>query len=229
MSGNLLLSVSGLRKSYQRGSEIVHALEDVNMDLASGELAALVGRSGSGKTTLLNILAGWEEADEGLIRWADGLDDLSWKRVAVLPQSLGLVEELSVLQNIMLPVRLSGGSSTGDRSSAGGRAESLVDLLGLDALVDRYPGQISLGQQQRCSLARALVVRPALLLADEPTGHQDSKWAGRIYDRLREAASEGTCCLVVTHSAAITDHAQRVLGVKDGRLLTLEAALDTRP
>jgi putative ABC transport system ATP-binding protein len=215
VTGTPLVKLSGVEKSYPRGTEVVHALRSVQLTLHEQELVALVGRSGSGKTTLLNLLAGWERPDSGEISWLDGrrtdsLESMPWEQVAVLPQSVGLIEELTVRKNIELPLRLAGGLDDG------GASDDLMDVLGVAELADRFPHQISLGQQQRTGVARALVVRPALLLADEPTGHQDAQWARRVFSALHEAASRGSCVLVATHSDEVIAHADRVVRMRDG-------------
>jgi putative ABC transport system ATP-binding protein len=206
-----------LHKSFSRGSETIHALAGVDVALHPGELVALIGRSGSGKTTLLNVLAGWESADAGTIAWMGeetrSMRSVPWQGVAVLPQSLGLIEELSVRANVQLPARL-----LGRLDDEAERAEQLITHLGLQDLAHRPPTEISLGEQQRTALARALLLRPDLLLVDEPTGHQDATWATRVIASLNAAASEGTCCLVATHSDEVAGYASRTLHMVDGQL-----------
>jgi ABC-type lipoprotein export system ATPase subunit len=207
-----LLRAEGLSKTYRRGEELVHALADVGLELAPGELVGLVGRSGSGKTTLLNVLAGWEHADAGrLERPGDAAP--GWTDIAMVPQKLGLLEELTVRENIEHPLRLAG--VLDGRSE---RVDELLERLGLSHLQDRQPRETSLGEQQRAALARALVRRPGLLLADEPTGHQDAGFAARVFESLREAASSGTTCLLATHNERVIPHLDRVLRIADGRL-----------
>lgn len=200
----------GLTKIYRRGDEVVHALDGVSLSLRPGELVGLIGRSGSGKTTLLNVLAGWERPDSGTIA-RDGGPVPGWDRVAVVPQKLGLLDELTVRENVEYPLRLAG-------RLAGNDVDELLASLGIDHLDRRYPRETSLGEQQRASVARALARTPVLLLADEPTGHQDAGSARRIFDALRAAAALGTCCLVATHNEEVVPHLDRVLRIADGRL-----------
>jgi putative ABC transport system ATP-binding protein len=214
-----VLQTLELSKSYTRGSEQVHALVGVSLTIAPGELLALVGPSGSGKTTLLNLVCGWEEPDTGTFVWRDGTragsqGELAWDQIAIVPQSLGLLEELSVRENVELPSRLSDGLD-GD---APVRIDTLVAELGLSELQDRFPAEVSIGEQQRTALARALVTSPALVLADEPTGHQDSVWARGVMRTLRNACAEGTACLVATHNPEVLRYVDRILGIRDGRL-----------
>jgi putative ABC transport system ATP-binding protein len=216
-----IVSARDLVKSHRRGSEEVHALRGVSFALAAGEVVALVGRSGSGKTTLLNVLAGWESQDSGVIDWrlsgaGDAAAHGSWDRVAVVPQSLGLVEELTVFENVELPARLAGVAPPEARAE---RVDEHLDALGIGHLADRLPEETSLGEQQRCALARALIAGPRLLLADEPTGHLDTRWAGVLFDVLRAAARAGACCLVATHHDELRAHADRVLTIADGELV----------
>jgi putative ABC transport system ATP-binding protein len=212
-----LLVAGGLHKSFRRGTETVHALAGVDVTLTAGKFVALVGRSGSGKSTLLNVLAGWERPDEGTLSWLGaGLPrprSLPWNGIAVVPQSLGLIEELTIRANVELPARLAG-TLDADRP----RADRLIEHFGLRALADRMPDQTSLGEQQRAALARALVARPQLLLADEPTGHQDVTWATRVISTLHVAAGEGITCLVATHSDEVASYAGTVLEMHDGRV-----------
>jgi putative ABC transport system ATP-binding protein len=223
--GEALIEVRGATKRYARGPEQVRALEDVSLELARGELVALIGRSGSGKTTLLNLLCGWDRPDEGTVTWLPSpmapLGDLLWSEIAVVPQTLGLVDELSIRENIELPLRTRPGQLWRDRNPHP-RVEALLKALGLADLADRSPGEVSLGEQQRGALARALVLLPSLLLADEPTGHQDELWARGVMRLLRFAAAKGVCCLVATHNHEVVPYADQVITVRDGHLADLE-------
>jgi putative ABC transport system ATP-binding protein len=225
--GPPLLRIEGVSKSFRRGDETVHAVQDVTLSLGEGEVVGLVGRSGSGKTTLLSLVAGWEHPDQGAIGWADGRPlglVLPWGEVAVLPQKFGLIDELTVRQNIEYPARLAG---TLEDSSQ--HVEELLDSLGLEALQSRYPKETSIGEQQRTALARALVLSPRLLLADEPSGHQDSSFHERVFATLRRAAARGTCCLVATHNEEAAPHLDRVVHISDGRLQEPAASTPADP
>jgi ABC-type lipoprotein export system ATPase subunit len=218
-----VLEASGLTKTFQRGPEVVHALSNATLRIDVGEIVALVGPSGSGKTTLLSVLAGWEAADGGAIAWrGTGPADtgrLGWGELAIVPQTLGLVEELTVRENVELPLRL----RPQPEAHHGARGEGLLSDLGLVELADRLPGELSLGEQQRAALARALVLRPDLLMADEPTGHQDVGWTRGVLRVLEAAAGEGVACLVATHHRALVRYAHRVISIGDGRLAQVEA------
>lgn len=213
-----LLTATGLRKTFRRGSEPVHALDGVDLTVRGGEFVALVGPSGSGKSTLLALLCGWETADAGTLAWAGPLagrrpDRFGWPELALVPQALGLVPDLSLADNVLLPARL-----RGTASDAGERAARLLADFGLDHLADRYPHQASLGEQQRAAVARALLLRPAVLLADEPTAHQDRRHADGLLDALAAAAATGSAVLVATHDEVAWGRADRVLSMRDGRL-----------
>ena len=212
--GEPVVRARGVGKSYRRGDESVHAVSDVTMEVRAGELVALVGRSGSGKSTLLNLIGGWETADTGTIEVVgDSQQPLDWKNVAVLPQRLGLLDELTIRENVEYPARLAG-----DLPSSRERADRLLENLGLEALRDRYPRETSIGEQQRSALARALVLSPRVLLVDEPTSHQDEVRARLVLGELRRAAAEGTACLVATHDETAVHTFDRVLSMADGRL-----------
>ncbi len=210
-----VLEVEDVTKSYRRGSEVVHALQDVSLEVRAGESVALMGRSGSGKTTLLHVVGGWEDPDDGRIVVAgeESKGAPQWRMVAVVPQKLGLIEDLSVRANIQYPARL-----TGRLAETGDLVEELIDWLGLADLESRYPSETSVGEQQRTALARALVLRPKLLLADEPTGHQDEVWGRAVLTTLRRAASWGTSCLVATHNREVAERLDRIIAVSDGRV-----------
>src|SRR6266540_2890296 len=138
------------------------------------------------------------------------LTDRGWADVAILPQSMGLMEELTIRENVELPTQLAPGP---DRAK---RVEGLLRYFGLAGLADRSPGEVSLGEQQRAAVARALVLRPLLLLADEPTGHQDEAWARSVLRGLTHAAREGTCLLMATHNPAAVRYVGRLLTIRDG-------------
>jgi putative ABC transport system ATP-binding protein len=218
-----LVELIDVSKSYRRGPEEVHALQGISVSLHPNRVVALVGPSGSGKTTLLNLLCGWEQPDAGEIRWLGRgglkLVDRPWRELAVVPQDLGLLQELSIRENVELPIRL-GPFSLAEN---GPRVQALLDGFGLDQLAERSPVEVSLGEQQRTALARALVVSPRLLLADEPTGHQDEGWARVVMRSLRLAAREGTGCLVATHNREAIKFVDEVLAIRDGRVHAAQA------
>ena len=214
-AGEPVLSGDHLTKSYRRGDEIVHAVQDVSLALAAAELVTLSGRSGSGKSTLLHMLAGWEPADAGSIRYANGVAPPPWGELAVVPQQLGLLEELTVRENVEYPARLAG-----LLDDLGDTVDELLDRLGLTRLAARRPREISVGEQQRTSLARAVVLTPSMLLVDEPTGHQDAGWAAAVLDELRRTVASGSGCLAATHDPLAQRFADRGLSMADGQLVT---------
>jgi putative ABC transport system ATP-binding protein len=207
-----------LTKTYRRNAEEVHALREVGIDLHPGELVALVGPSGSGKSTLLNVLCGWERPERGSLEWTADLADrppaaLAWSQLALVPQALGLLEDLTVEENVLLPARL-----TRRLRAETPRAHELMSAFGIRHLADRYPHQTSLGEQQRCCAARALLLRPLLLLADEPTAHQDSHWTDVLFTEFRALLRTGSCCLIATHNPETWGYADRILVMHDGEL-----------
>ena len=209
-----VLVATDVSKSYRRGDEVVHALDGVILGLRAGELVGLVGRSGSGKTTLLNVIAGWEHADAGTIEGAGRQAEVpGWEELAVVPQKLGLFDELTVRENLEYPARLSG-----RLGELRGRVDELMEDLAIAHLAARYPRETSLGEQQRTAIARALVLSPRLVLADEPTGHQDAVSERRVLEVLGRAAADGASCLIATHNVALAPRLDRVFEMADGRL-----------
>jgi putative ABC transport system ATP-binding protein len=200
-TGEIVVAVNALSKTLG-GMRI---LDGATLELGSGEIGALIGRSGSGKSTLLMIMAGFLGPDAG----STSLPGMTWAQTSYLPQRFGLLPELSIAENVALPRRL--GGRTDDVSE-------LLEQLGLSELADRLPTETSIGQQQRAALARALAIRPAALLADEPTSHQDAGSAQRVWAALADAAADGTACLVATHDATAAAHADRVWHIADGRV-----------
>jgi putative ABC transport system ATP-binding protein len=204
--GDVAVAVRGVTKSYAG----VAALRDVSLDLHAAELAVLVGRSGSGKSTLLMLLGGWEAPDAGSIAPSPRR---SWSELAYVPQRPALVPELSVRENIELPARLAGRLEERRPQIA-----HLLGELGLAELADRYPHETSVGQQQRASLARALVLEPQVVLVDEPTSHQDPIFRDRVWSLLLAATERGTSCLVATHEARAHAYAHVTWEIDGGRL-----------
>jgi putative ABC transport system ATP-binding protein len=209
-------TATGLVKHFRRGAETVSALAGVDLRVSAGELVALVGPSGSGKSTLLALLCGWEVPDAGTVSHsaADRRPDaLGWAELALVPQALGLVADLSLVDNVLLPARLRG-SLAADRP----RAQQLLADFGLAHLADRFPAQASLGEQQRVAVARALLLHPAVLLADEPTAHQDRGHADLLLEAVAAAAHGGSAVLLATHDQQAWARADRVVSMRDGRL-----------
>jgi putative ABC transport system ATP-binding protein len=223
---DVVLAARDLIKSFARGSEIVRAVQQASLELRTGELGVLLGRSGSGKSTLLTLLAGWQRADSGTILHAGEPtqpETLPWAALSYLPQRFGLIPELSVRENIAYPARL-----TGRRKELEPRVDELLEQLGLEELADRPPPETSIGQQQRTALARALILRPALILADEPTSHQDAGWREAVWRQLLHAATEDTTCLVATHEEEASAYASRLWSITEGAV-SLRNAHSTSP
>jgi ABC-type lipoprotein export system ATPase subunit len=197
-------------------------LDGVDLSVGRGELLAVLGRSGSGKSTLLHLLGGLDRPDAGSIQVAGdelvGASDrtltrLRLRRIGFVFQSFALVEELSGEENVLLPSRLPGAPAGG-----AGRAARLIDELGVAAVADRAPHELSGGEQQRFAIARALVNDPALVLADEPTGNLDTEAAADVLALLAGLTSHGRSVVMVTHERDAAAAADRVLVMADGRL-----------
>jgi putative ABC transport system ATP-binding protein len=209
-----VVELRGVEKSFAGPAGMQRVLAGVDLTVGRGEIVAVAGRSGSGKTTLLTLVAGMEQPDAGSIAlFGDEVrpDEHPWSDVAILPQSLGMLDELTVIENITLPLRLT------DVPGADG-ALDLMSRLGVDQLADRFPSEVSLGEQQRAALARAAIVRPRLLLADEPISHQNQAWAEAMMVVLGGLAATGTTCLLATHNEIAFDAAHRVLELHTGHL-----------
>ncbi len=214
-----VLSVANLTKTYRSAGEQIEVLRGVNLRIAAGERVALTGESGSGKSTLLHLIAGLDNADGGEIRLADtavsGLSDagraaLRRDRLGLVFQQFNLIPSLNVEDNLVFQSRIAG------RHDAAWHAE-LVERLGLDGLLKRYPEQLSGGQQQRVAIARALAVKPLLLLADEPTGNLDEATADEVLALARDLVKRSGCgFLMVTHSARLAATLDRQINLHAG-------------
>jgi len=202
----VVVRLADVTKRHHRGRETVTAVDHVSLELPSGSMIALVGPSGSGKTTLLNLIVGGDVPDEGVID--SPADRADWSRLAIVPQTLGLLPELTMGENIGLPLRLGARVATD--------AGEAMELLGIGALADRPPEETSLGEQQRAAVARALVTSPALLVADEPTSHQDEANTDRVIGVLAEVAATGSCVFVATHDSRMLDRCDLVFRMRDG-------------
>ncbi|MFC3897806.1 ATP-binding cassette domain-containing protein [Lentzea rhizosphaerae] len=197
-----MIKASGVHRTFGG----VSVLKGVDLAVSAGELVTLSGPSGSGKTALLSLLCGFDFPDSGSVLPGPA----SWSACAVLPQSLGLASELTLEENVALPLRLAGREVTG--------VSELLAELGIGSLGARYPAQVSFGQQQRAALARAVVAKPAALLADEPTAHLDAASAVAAVRLLRRVADDGTAVLIATHHDAVHEVADRVLLLADGKV-----------
>jgi putative ABC transport system ATP-binding protein len=202
-----ILSLRNVSKRWGGSS----GLEPISIDLASGELIVVQGRSGSGKSTLLAILAGWCEADHGSVvrfgEWAVADAWREWRHTAVVPQVLANVAELSVRENVAMPLRLAGATA----HEAGTVADDVIARLALGEQAARRPGEISVGQQQRLAVARAVAMPTTLLLADEPTSHQDATHAEVVMTAIERAAADGAGVLVASHDPAALNVADRII------------------
>lgn len=216
-----MLNIQNLRKCYSTPQGPLPVLQGIDLDVARGSSLALMGESGSGKSTLLHLIAGLDQADSGSIQ-VDGQDlgQLSesqlagWRRsgIGLIFQQFNLISSLSVADNLAFQARLAG------RHDRHWQAE-LTQRLGLTQLLERYPEQLSGGQQQRVALGRALAARPALVLADEPTGSLDEASSDEVLELLLELLGEqATTLLMVTHSPRVAARLQRRVTLSNGRL-----------
>jgi putative ABC transport system ATP-binding protein len=206
-----LVTVRDVTRRFGDPASGVVAVRSVSFVIEPGELVALVGSSGSGKSTLLEMLARWQRPDEGTIDF-DGSVTAGWAGTAIVPQSIGLLTELTAREN----VRLAGG--TGLLPAAA--ADAALADMGVDGLAERGAADMSLGEQQRVAVARATVVRPALLIADEPTAHQDEANADRVVGVLRRCAAAGSGVLLATHDERLLGSVDRILHLADGSLVS---------
>jgi len=219
-----MLKFVNTTKKFIGGEVITTALNSINLEIEAGEYVAVMGPSGCGKTTLLSIL-GMLDTPDGGEYWFDGqnvagyredqLNELRRGRIGFIFQSFNLIEELSVEENVELALEYSSASPDERRE----RVAAMLEKLGVAHRAKHRPSQLSGGQQQRVAVARALVTKPAVLLADEPTGNLDSSHGEEVMALLRTINDEGTTVVMVTHSSTHAARAKRTVGLLDGAIV----------
>ncbi|MGB1619335.1 MAG: ABC transporter ATP-binding protein [Flavobacteriales bacterium] len=216
-----LIQVDDVWKTYQVGQQEVHALRGLSVDIGQGEYTALMGPSGSGKSTLMNMLGCLDTPTSGRYRLAgedvgtlddDALADIRNRRIGFVFQTFNLMPRYTALENVALPL-VYAGASRADREA---RAREVLEQVGLADRMDHRPNELSGGQRQRVAVARALVNRPDLLLADEPTGNLDTKTSLEIMALFGEIHAAGNTVVLVTHEEDIAAYAHRVVRLRDG-------------
>jgi putative ABC transport system ATP-binding protein len=215
-----VIEVRALTKTIRNGSRTVEILRGINLVIPSGQIVAIMGASGSGKSTLLGLLAGLDDPTSGKVLLdgtditgmeEDDLAQLRGKKLGFVFQSYQLVPTLTAFENVLLPHELNG---VGDGR---GRAQELLERVGLNGREHHYPVQLSGGEQQRVALARAFIMQPPIILADEPTGNLDSVNGGHVLELLLELnRSAGTTLVLVTHDEAVAAYADRRITLRDG-------------
>jgi putative ABC transport system ATP-binding protein len=221
----MLLEAHRLTRRYGAGDAAVNALTETSFGVAKGEFVAVMGPSGSGKSTLMNLIGLLDRPTSGRLVLAgedttaldhDRLAALRNRRIGFVFQAYNLLARNTTLENVEMPLVYSGLRGRKRRL----RARATLEAVGLSHRVDHWPGELSGGEQQRAAIARALVCDPALILADEPTGALDSHTALEVLDLLREVARGGQTIILVTHDPVVAAHADQVLFLVDGRIVT---------
>ena len=219
----VIVEASQLKKIYGKGENEVHALDGIDLAIEKGEFISVVGTSGSGKSTLLNMLGGLDRPTSGTVM-VDGKDIFSLKdealtifrrrKIGFVFQNYNLVPTLSVYENIVLPVQLDGNEPDAEYVS------HIIEILGLKSKLEYLPGNLSGGQQQRVAIARALAAKPAIILADEPTGNLDSRTSQDVIGLLKVTSERFSQTIVmITHNEEIAQMGDRILRIEDGRLV----------
>lgn len=229
MAGKTVIRVKDLYKVYRVGDSKVKALNGVDFTIQKGEFCSIVGTSGSGKSTLLNMLAGLEKPTKGQIVIAgehiekkseNQLVKFRREHIGFIFQSFNLLPALSAVENVALPLTFQGM----DKTKRLEKASQVLDLVGLSKHKDHKPTQMSGGQQQRVGIARALVVNPQIIFADEPTGNLDSHTSAEVMELIRKIIHEQNQTLVmVTHDDHLAGFADRIFRISDGKIVSIEA------
>ena len=224
-----LLELVNLSKSYVSESEEINPLRNINLKIYKGQFIAVVGRSGSGKTTLLNVMAGLDKPTSGdiLIQGSNitamdenALTEIRRTTIGFIFQSFGLLPLLSAFENVELPLRISGV----DYNERFNRTKEALDIVGLNPRSNHRPYELSGGEQQRVSIARAIVTKPAIILADEPTGELDSTNAKSIFGLFKDMVLEqGMTIIAATHDSSLLSMADEVKEIRDGALYEVQS------
>lgn len=216
------LTAAKLVKEYRRRGKTFRAVDDIDLEIDSGELVMIEGESGSGKTTLLNLLTGLTDPTSGSVtiegKDLKSLDDktisgIRNEKIKYIPQGESLLSSLTVKENILFPFVV-GGKNIPSRE----RLLEVAGKLGILELLDEYPSELSGGEMRRVTIARAVINRPSLIIADEPTGSLDSVNTSKVMDIFKTIAEEGTAVIVVTHQKETLRYASRVLSMEKGKL-----------
>ena len=221
-----ILSTTNLKKIYGNGENAVHALDGVTLSIEPGEFTAIIGTSGSGKSTLLHMLGGLDRPTSGSVT-VDGKDIFSLKdealtifrrrKIGFVFQNYNLVPVLNVYENIVLPIQLDGNEPDA------AYIDNIIETLGLSEKLSNLPNNLSGGQQQRVAIARAIASKPAIILADEPTGNLDSKTSQDVLGLLKLTSKKFSQTIVmITHNEAIAQLADRIIRIEDGKIVTRE-------
>ena len=219
-----MIELTGVARDFQLGEEPVHALVDVTETIGRGEHVAIMGPSGSGKSTLLHLIGCLDRPTAGSYRFEGRevaglaereLDEIRQRRIGFVFQSFHLVSRLDARRNVELPMIFAGVVRAERRE----RAEAALAAVGLAPRADHRPAELSGGERQRLAIARAVAMRPSVLLADEPTGNLDSRSGGVVLDLLGRLNSEGLTLVVVTHDPRVARRAERVIILADGRIV----------
>ncbi|MVA96459.1 ATP-binding cassette domain-containing protein [Nitratireductor sp. CAU 1489] len=217
-----VIELKNVSLTLGRGASSVHVLKGVDLEVAAGERAGIVGPSGSGKSTLLMVIAGLENVDAGLVHIAgealvgrseDEIAAFRGRNIGIVFQSFHLIPNMTALENVAVPLELAG------HEDPFARAAAELEAVGLKDRVTHYPGELSGGEQQRVAIARALAPHPKILIADEPTGNLDQTTGRQIADLLfAEAAERGMTLLLVTHDPALAKRCDRQIAMRSGRI-----------
>jgi putative ABC transport system ATP-binding protein len=224
--GNVVATVSAVSKAYQSGRSMVRALRDVSLKVYPGEFLAAAGPSGSGKSTLLNLVGCLDTPDSGSVRLGDidvsrlparALSPLRRDRLGFIFQTFNLVPVLTAFENVEYPLLVKGGSSRERRA----RVSELLERVGLGDKASRRPNELSGGERQRVAVARALINRPALVLADEPTANLDSASGAAVLDLMNDLRTQyGVAFFFASHDSRLLSRMDRIIGLRDGELIS---------
>jgi ABC-type lipoprotein export system ATPase subunit len=231
-----VVAARNLTKTYQLGEVAVHALQDVSFDIRRGEFVAIMGPSGSGKSTLMNLIGALDTPTAGTLAingvsiaslGGDELADLRNRTIGLVFQQFNLLRRTTALDNVKLPLAYA--RDPAKQAQASELAAQRLREVGLGERMDHVPSQLSGGQQQRVAIARALVNSPSLILADEPTGALDTHTSEEIMGLFRRLTEQGMTVIIVTHEPDVAAYAQRLLRVRDGRIVEDAAVASRHP